>query len=1098
ATESGTSLYEKSETDEFFDELEKFICPSNDYGDSDTDGTDERRGKTSNNVRTAYGEAHELGENEYREKSPGFGDFFRIDESNIQLNNGNRRPDLLSDNRHSVDDDNFTTETNTRHSTPEKMDELYTGDSDDDVGNGNDNIRPSNTTVYKAVDEFKIESKNVIQRAADQLARHNWGGNVCYVSDVVVPPGRSGVVRFVDDICRYIQFYRKQPFVIVSEHDDHVHIAHACVQANQACRCAWLQRCSDYRKYRRKHLRGRVYACNLGGSDWASVMRYFCTNGRVAKEVYLPGANEGIRNQIRNLSKEQDPVHSKEGLVEACIDEGSWDIFGRKSALRSGNEGSRGHIGRRVQTAESQNGNHDNGSLPVTIDELLKYYPTCPPDAFINIKEFYLNPALNRYDETDRNVRLQLRNWCNVIRDWDLYDFNTYYHTTGVKPYFNAYSRTSVSVYYSVEKSINIANELLRYQFENDEIVIKQFLNTFMFPNGGITWFVSNFTGPGNKVADENNKFNEINLPQTKQDWVTLEHDVEYHNLSAQQEIDINDVRKSDIKAILNSDNTWEHDTWFGDVATQVVLLLKRSFEDKAISKKRYVMPHRYQGPPPLQRPNWSSLNSSQKQYAIRQYNISRARRNLPLYVLGGGVDTSIAPSDESIPSPSLDGSTTTEDTDSVHSFSKNSDFSTSTENNMSNVSSGAKRGADSSSLSASSKKSKSGPSFPGTGDDAAMDADTGYPSVENAIIPRPINNEGGCKLVFRKNHTFISYGLAWVPIKHSNDNNCVFGTTSLMCLPVDKPYFYINHSEYKMLPRGTYIKQLNVRIVMRNPRTAFETNGSTTTLATLNQNKFACIASSLNKYTRGVNKTLSFSSQKSGMIPIAAKNVEEAFHKDIAKHMYGSSNNEPNIGIMPASYCDMPLFYNNYYCMIANKALNNKVGWPKINEFITKLDASSVIGKTIFNYVEYTPKVSYLTAPWNNRIGGINNGEPSSKSFGVATMQRSDNSDRYYSPIEMVQYTQQGLNAVQGDNLQPSIHVDFTDVECTWDIFTEMEVGFGFPNHYTQFDEPHVLPENTIYTFNTNDDHYYHEQLSSFDNRFVTPINTVVSSNRR
>ncbi|KAF0706068.1 Uncharacterized protein FWK35_00034453, partial [Aphis craccivora] len=463
---------------------------------------------------------------------------------------------------------------------------------------------------------------------------------------------------------------------------------------------------------------------------------------------------------------------------------------------------------------------------------------------------------------------------------------------------------------------------------------------------------------------------------------------------------------------------------------------------------------------------------------------------------------------------PSLDGSTTTEDTDSVHSFSQSSDFSTSTENNMSNVSSGAKRGADSSSPSTSSKKSKSGPSFPGTGDDAAMDADTGYPSVENALIPRPINNEGGCKLVFRKNHTFISYGLAWVPIKHSNDNNCVFGTTSLMCLPVDKPYFYINHSEYKMLPRGTYIKQLNVRIVMRNPRTEFETNASTTTLATLNQNKFACIASSLNKYTRGVNKTLSFSSQKSGMIPIAAKNVEEAFHKDIAKHMYGSSNNEPNIEIMPASYCNMPLFYNNYYCMIANKALNNKVGWPKINEFITKLDASSVIGKTIFNY-EYTPKVSYLAAPWNNRIGGIfNNGEPSSKSFGVATMQRSDvnrisiiNSEKNtekHTTAELIE-----LNATTFAKMfknSDSIHVgiypvhkmttttnsiipqDFTDVECTWDIFTEMEVGFGFPNHYTQFDEPHVLPENTIYTLLYT---YYHEQLSSFDNRFVTPINT-------
>jgi len=98
--------------------------------------------------------------------------------------------------------------------------------------------------------------------------------------------------------------------------------------------------------------------------------------------------------------------------------------------------------------------------------------------------------------------------------------------------------------------------------------------------NGGITWFGSDFTGPGNKVADKNNKFNAINLPQTVQDWVTLEHDVEYHNLSAQKEIDINDVRKSDFKAIANSNNRWTNDKYFGDIATQVGLILKRTFED--------------------------------------------------------------------------------------------------------------------------------------------------------------------------------------------------------------------------------------------------------------------------------------------------------------------------------------------------------------------------------------------------------------------------------------------------------------------------------------------------------------------------------------
>jgi len=108
----------------------------------------------------------------------------------------------------------------------------------------------------------------------------------------------------------------------------------------------------------------------------------------------------------------------------------------------------------------------------------------------------------------------------------------------------------------------------------------------------------------------------------------------------------------------------------------------------------------------------------------------------------------------------------------------------------------------------------------------------------------------------------------------------------------------------------------------MRNPRTAFETNASTNTLATLNQNKFACIASALNKYTRGINYKLNFSSQKSGMIPIQCAIINNDFHKEIAKNMYGSETHEPTLNIIPASYCNMPIIYNSYYCMVANKAL--------------------------------------------------------------------------------------------------------------------------------------------------------------------------------
>jgi len=188
-------------------------------------------------------------------------------------------------------------------STPEKVDVLYIGDSDSDDRDGDDNLSGIDTGILKIIDQSSPESQDIIQRVADKLINHDWLGNFCYVSDVVVPPGRDEVMRFVDDICRYVEFYRKQPFVVISEHDDHVHIAHACLQANQAyCRCAWLQRCADFRKYRRKHIRGRVYACNLRSSDWAAIVRYFCTNGRIAKKMYLPSADEGLYNQIRNFS----------------------------------------------------------------------------------------------------------------------------------------------------------------------------------------------------------------------------------------------------------------------------------------------------------------------------------------------------------------------------------------------------------------------------------------------------------------------------------------------------------------------------------------------------------------------------------------------------------------------------------------------------------------------------------------------------------------------------------------------------------------------------------------------------------------------------
>jgi len=81
------------------------------------------------------------------------------------------------------------------------MDSIYTRDSDDDGSHG-DNQQSGDRKCYETVDMHSTEDTDILQRAASKCFNYNWHGNVCYVSDVIVPPGRDGILRFIDDICR--------------------------------------------------------------------------------------------------------------------------------------------------------------------------------------------------------------------------------------------------------------------------------------------------------------------------------------------------------------------------------------------------------------------------------------------------------------------------------------------------------------------------------------------------------------------------------------------------------------------------------------------------------------------------------------------------------------------------------------------------------------------------------------------------------------------------------------------------------------------------------------------------------------------------------
>lgn len=561
-------------------------------------------------------------------------------------------------------------------------------------------------------------------------------------------------------------------------------------------------------------------------------------------------------------------------------------------------------------------------------------------------------------------------------------------------------------------------------------------------------------------------------------------------------------------------------------------------------------MPFRYLGPPPPERPNWNSLNSSQKRYAIDQHNKARVRRNLPIYVSGEAAPNENQTNNETVPDNTLHNEDNFEvDPDLQWDYDGGRDPNTNSNNLMESQlpTTSTDVGTSGAGSSTSSKKRKL-TSLPGTGNENAADADTGYPSIENATIPSAPSNATGYTMVFRKHHTMVSYGVANIQLQLGSHQHDRIGTTNLMYIPVDKPYFYFSPSEFLKIiskVRGVRVLEMKCKIVLRNPRTAFETNASTSNLATLNQNKFIQTSVGLINNTRGLNLWYKFGTATNPMKPTSVETIcKEIQHKFISA-AYGVTDalaiNFSDGNTLPCSFFNLPMQFPVYYGMYANSNHNSGyLGWQNINKYIEKKDASNLIGKTLIEY-SYKPKMGILSRPWEYVYAGRCDENPDKdNNFILYTMDKTkrtgctkksmeqgshkhletevvsfdrssykklfgDETNRYLQPIECAQYITNNDQRMKG-HIQPSLHVGvcpvpqltttttglvadkFTDVEGTFDIDTEIVLEFGMPFNYTHFEEPHIEAEHHLDTIHeiANKD-MFREDLSAFDNQYIT-----------
>lgn len=340
----------------------------------------------------------------------------------------------------------------------------------------------------------------------------------------------------------------------------------------------------------------------------------------------------------------------------------------------------------------------------------------------------------------------------------------------------------------------------------------------------------------------------------------------------------------------------------------------------------------------------------------------------------------------------------------------------------------------------------------------------------------------------------------------------------------MELPFLYLSPAEWHWLKelRGLTVDSVHVKVIMRNPRTAFETNSTTTTLATLNQNKYLGTATGLNIQTRGLDRVLKFGSGVDAMINTGTEEYKQDKMKDFVNAAYGGDSHVPDFhhegfSRVPCSFLYLPFINNRYFCTVAaHDDVNKDIGWPDLTQYVNKIDASFTTGMTVANYT-YKPSMGLLTQPFQMRLNGyygdrniagfkdekiailsrnkfiqdngittdIKTGETSSTMLPTIDIEsgewahlvkRCDGA--YYTPIEKSQYIKRGPFDKSPGKIQPSLHVGifpvprlttsdlktrpekFTDVEVQWDVECEMHCSYGYGTmNLTHYDKPYLEP---------------------------------------
>ncbi|GFR09373.1 capsid protein VP1 [Trichonephila clavata] len=187
--------------------------------------------------------------------------------------------------------------------------------------------------------------------------------------------------------------------------------------------------------------------------------------------------------------------------------------------------------------------------------------------------------------------------------------------------------------------------------------------------------------------------------------------------------------------------------------------------------------------------------------------------------------------------------------------------------------------------------------------------------------------------------------------------------TTPTAMIPWDFDFFYLNGSEWTLLPSGSKAIECHVKINSENIRIAFPTNASETELATLNPNKFIRVGKNMLQNIPSVNVKYTAFEDNNPMKPAALELISVSHLDHIAQHsilriVYSPETAEQWKKAIPSHQLGLPVVLNNYLCVVNSAEYGQ--GWPQIQQHVQEFNAEGMASTNICE-MSYKPRMGLL-----------------------------------------------------------------------------------------------------------------------------------------